>query len=62
MLDAAGPGSPGDPVAEGAAGRASGDGMLGDPGPVGPQAAVPARRRAPGDKNRDRAKQRARSS
>ena len=37
-------------------------GVPGGPGPVGPWAAAPARRRAPGDENCDRAKQRARSS
>jgi len=59
MLDAAWPRSPGDPVGEDAPGRASGNGVPGGPGPVSPRAA-PAGRRASGDENRDRAKQRAR--
>ena len=59
MLDAAWPGSPGDPMGEDAGGRASGGGVPGGPSPVGPWAAAPARRGAPSDENHDRGKQRA---
>lgn len=50
--DAAGPGGPGDRVGADMAGPARGDRVPG----------APARRRAPGDQNRGRAKQRARAS
>jgi hypothetical protein len=59
MAGAAGPGSPAGPVGGAVAGRALRDDAWGGTGLGGSWAAAPARRRAPGDENRDRAEQRA---